>query len=131
MRKFPLLSCLVLLMSVIGVTSCVDSSFLDETQTTDLSKEVIFSDSTYTTGFLNNIYSDIAFDIYPNRFDGGIFDPGEGGLQSACDEGEFKVTSNNTDGVQFVTGTVNPVTISEKTWRVCYNKIRAANAYYL
>lgn len=129
MRKFRFLSCLAFLMSIIGYTSCVDSSFLDETQTTDLSKEVVFSDSTYTLGFLNHIYGDIAFDVYPNRFNGGIFDPGEGGLQTACDEAEFKVTSNNTDGVQFVSGTVNPLTISEKTWRTCYTNIRSCNVF--
>ncbi len=129
MRHSRILSGLVLSASMIGAVSCVDSSFLDETQTTDLSKEVIFSDSTYTVGFLNHIYTDITFDVHPNRFNGGLFDPGEGGLQSACDEGEFKVTSNNTDGVQFVTGTVNPVTISEKTWRTCYQQIRAVNVF--
>jgi len=129
MRQFRLLFGLVLGASVLGVTSCVDSEFLNETQTNDLSKERIFSDSTYTVGFLNHIYTDIGFDVHPNRFDGGLFDQGEGGLQTACDEGEFKVTSHNTDGVQFVSGTVNPVTISEKTWRTCYQHIRAVNVF--
>ena len=107
------------MLAATTTTSCVDSSFLDETQTTDLSKEVIFSDSTYTAGFLNHLYEDAGFDIFPDRFNGGLFAPGEGGLQTACDEAEFKVTSNNTDGVQFATGTVNPVSISEKTWQTC------------
>lgn len=129
MEKSNLLLGLVMCVSVPAITSCVDSSFLDETQITDLSKEVIFSDSTYTVGFLNHIYTDVGFDIYPNRFDGGLFDAGEGGLQTACDESEFMVTSHNTDGVQFVTGTVNPLTISEKTWRTCYNQIRATNVF--
>lgn len=107
---------------VAATTSCVDSKFLDETQTTDLTKEVIFSDSAYTAGFLNNIYSEIGFDIYPNRF-------GQGGLQTACDEAEFKLNSGNNDGVQFVTGTVNPVSISDQVWYVCYRKIRAVNVF--
>ncbi len=122
MRQSCLLSGLLLFASMIGITSCVDSSFLNETQTTDLSKEVIFSDSTYTVGFLNHIYGDIAFDVYPNRF-------GPGGLQTACDESEYKVTSNNTDGVQFVSGTVNPVSINENTWRTCYRNIRSVNVF--
>ena len=92
--------------------SCVDNSFLDETQTSDLTKEVIFSDSTYTAGFLNHIYADADYDIFANRF-------GPGGLQSACDECEFKITSNVTDGVMFATGTVNPVTISVEPWKTC------------
>ena len=130
MIQSKLLFGLVLGSSLIAATaSCVDSSFLDETQTTDLSKEVIFSDSTYTAGFLNHLYEDAGFDVYPDRFNGGLFAPGEGGLQTACDESEFKVTSNNTDGVQFVTGTVNPVSISEKTWQTCYKQIRAANVF--
>lgn len=122
MIRSRFLSCLFLLMGLFGITSCVDSSFLDETQTTDLSKEVIFSDSTYTVGFLNHIYADIAFDVYPNRF-------GPGGLQTACDESEYKVTSDNTDGVQFVSGTVNPVSINENTWKTCYRNIRSANVF--
>lgn len=129
MRQNRLLFGLVLGATLLSATSCVDSSFLDETQTTDLSKEVIFSDSTYTVGFLNHIYADAGYDIYPNRFDGGLFAPGEGGLQTACDEAEFKVTSHITDGVQFVTGTVNPVTIKDGAWKVCYNQIRAANVF--
>lgn len=129
MRQSRLLLGLVLGAAMCGASSCVDSSFLDETQSNNLTKDIVFSDSTYTVGFLNHIYSDITFDIRPNRFDGGLFDPGEGGLQTACDEGEFKVTSHNTDGVQFVSGTVNPVTISEKTWRTCYSQIRAVNVF--
>lgn len=102
--------------------SCVDNSFLDETQTSDLTKEVIFSDSTYTAGFLNHIYADADYDIFANRF-------GPGGLQSACDECEFKITSNVTDGVMFATGTVNPVTISVEPWKTCYRQIRSANVF--
>lgn len=114
---------------IFGAYSCTDGTFLDETQTSDLTKEVIFSDSTYTVGFLNHIYNDCGFDVYPNRFDGGIWSPGEGGLQTACDEAEFKITSHNTDGVQFVTGTVNAVSISETPWKTCYNQIREANVF--
>ena len=54
---------------------------------------------------------------------------GEGGLQTACDEAEFKVTSNVTDGVMFATGTVNPVTISDEPWSKCYKQIRSANVF--
>lgn len=129
MRQNSLLFGLAVGATLLTATSCVDSSFLDETQTTDLTKEVIFSDSTYTVGFLNHIYADAGFDIFPNRFDEGIWHPGEGGLQTACDEAEFKVTSHNTDGVQFVTGTVNAVSISEKTWKTCYTQIRACNVF--
>lgn len=117
------------LSMMFGAVSCTDDSFLDETQTSDLTKDVIFSDSTYTVGFLNHIYEDCGFDVYPNRFDGGIWNPGEGGLQTACDEAEFKITSHNTDGVQFVTGTVNAVSISETAWKTCYNQIRAVNVF--
>lgn len=122
MRQSCLLPGLLLLAASAGFTSCVDSSFLNETQTTDLSKEVVFSDSTYTVGFLNHIYADIAFDVYPNRF-------GPGGLQTACDESDYKTTSYATDGVQFVSGTVNPVSINENTWRTCYRNIRAVNVF--
>jgi hypothetical protein len=129
MRQNSLLFGLVIGAMSLTTVSCVDSSFLNETQTSDLSKEAIFSDSTYTVGFLNHIYADAGYDIYPNRFDGGIWRPGEGGLQTACDEAEFKVTSNVTDGVMFATGTVNPVTISDEPWSKCYKQIRSANVF--
>lgn len=70
MRQNSLLFGLVIGAMSLTTVSCVDSSFLNETQTSDLSKEAIFSDSTYTVGFLNHIYADAGYDIYPNRFDG-------------------------------------------------------------
>lgn len=54
-----------------AMTSCSDNSFLDETVTTSLTKEEIFSDSIYTVGFLNHVYEDAGFDVAPNRFGGG------------------------------------------------------------
>ena len=99
-------------------SSCADKSFLDETQTTDLSRETVFADSTYTAGFLNQIYVDIGFDTDPDRFSEYPFGIkiGHGGLQTACDEAEFKISSSNTTDVMFATGTVNPVTVSKDAW---------------
>lgn len=112
-------------------SSCADKSFLDETQTTDLSRETVFADSTYTAGFLNQIYVDIGFDTDPDRFSEYPFGIkiGHGGLQTACDEAEFKISSSNTTDVMFATGTVNPVTVSKDAWEKCYRNIRRVNVF--
>ena len=55
MRQNSLLFGLVIGAMSLTAVSCVDSSFLNETQTSDLSKEAIFSDSTYTVGVHNHI----------------------------------------------------------------------------
>ena len=62
---------MIILVGMCATTSCTDDSFLGETQVTDLDKEKVFSDSTYTAGFLTQIYVDMGFDTYPNRFGQG------------------------------------------------------------
>lgn len=106
------------------ISSCSDD-FLDETETTDLSREVVFADSTLTAGFLTQIYVDIGFDTNPNRYGGQ-----HGGLQTSCDEAEFKETASIATDILFATGTVNPVAVSENdVWRVAYRNIRRVNVF--
>lgn len=64
---------------------------------------------------------DIGFDTDPDRFSEYPFGIkiGHGGLQTACDEAEFKISSSNTTDVMFATGTVNPVTVSKDAWEKC------------
>lgn len=45
---------LTLLLFLGTVASCNDS-FLDQTQTSDLNRETVFADSTYTANFLTGI----------------------------------------------------------------------------
>lgn len=47
---------LTLLLFLGTVASCNDS-FLDQTQTSDLNRETVFADSTYTANFLTGIYT--------------------------------------------------------------------------
>lgn len=104
--------------------SCVDSSFLDETVTTDLTKEKVFGDSALTAGFLNSVYSAIGFDVLGNRF-------GPGGLQTACDEAEFKFQNSVKADQMFVLGTLNPISldVNHGAWKECYKHIRAVNVF--
>ena len=54
-----------LFLSIVGAwlfSSCSDD-FLGETETTDLDQATVFSDSTYTADFLNQIYVDIGLKI--------------------------------------------------------------------
>lgn len=101
-------------------TACESGGFLDETETTDLDQQTVFSDSTYTTAFLTDIYTGIGFDTELGRF-------GSGGPQTATDEAEPKKLANITTDIQFATGTVNPVVISSDAWREPYSYIRKVN----
>ena len=123
-----LLSCVCIIM---GGVSCTDSDFLDETMTTDLNREVVFSDSTYTAGFLNEIYANIGFDTDPNRFAITAFGITThfGGLQTACDEAMYKRSSTITTDVMFATGTINSQLVSKDAWEKCYANIRRVNIF--
>lgn len=115
-----------------GLGSCVNASFLDETVTTDLDYKAIFSDSTYTEGFLNEIYREIGFSSRADRFSIDHWGWREtfGGLQTSCDEAEFRTTAKVTTDVQFATGTVNPVIIIDDAWKKCYENIRRVNLFF-
>ena len=117
---------LTLLLFLGTVASCNDS-FLDQTQTSDLNRETVFADSTYTANFLTGIYTDIGFDINYNRWTYLLANGG--GLQSACDEAEFYPSSTIWTNMMFATGTVNPVTVSDDAWSKCYTNIRRCNVF--
>ncbi len=126
MRKNKVLLWLSFLF--LGIASC-DSSFLDQTSTSDLDEKVVFGDSTYASGFLTNIYTSIGFDTDPDRFGGHNSGSSNGGLQVACDEAEFRSSSSITTGMAFATGTVNPVIVTDDAWSTCYKQIRACNTF--
>ncbi len=116
-----------LILVIVVSTSCEDRSFLDETATTDLNIDVVFSDSTYTVGFLSEIYREIGFDSDPGRFCDQF--NRYGGLQNACDETEYRASSTITSDVMFARGTVNPVIISTDAWEKPYQNIRRVNIF--
>ena len=121
MRKSKFLFGLILCIAG-GLMSC-NEDYLDQTVITDLNEDIIFADSTYATGFLTDIYSDIGFDTDLDRFDQ------VGGLQVACDEAEYKQVSKITTGASFATGTITPVTVTKDVWETCYKRIRACNKF--
>lgn len=115
-------------LGVLGLASC-DGSFLDQTVTTDLNQEVVFADSTYASGFLTQIYTDIGFDTDGDRFGGHNTMNSNGGLQVACDEAEFRPSGDITTGMAFATGTVNPVIVTTDAWSKCWTNIRRCNIF--
>jgi hypothetical protein len=117
----------LIILSGIILSSCSESSFLDETATTDLTTDVIFADSTYTVGFLSEVYREIGFDTDPGRFKEIL--ERFGGLQGACDEVECKRSSRIKSDLLFATGSVNPVVISEDAWEKCWQNIRRVNVF--
>ncbi|UCS93364.1 RagB/SusD family nutrient uptake outer membrane protein [Echinicola marina] len=109
-----------------GILSC-QQSFLDETQTTNLDEQTVFSDSTFTMSFLMDIYTGVGFSEDPGRFGAG--GTRSGGLQTATDEAEPRILSSITTDIQFITGTVNPLIIDDTPWRVGYSNIRKVNQF--
>ncbi|GAB6121950.1 RagB/SusD family nutrient uptake outer membrane protein [Dysgonomonas termitidis] len=109
-------------------SSCNDKGFLDETVTTDLNYNRVFSDSALTEGFLAEIYRDVGFDVKGNRF--STISEQLGGLQTACDEAEFRLSSEGIADVQFASGTVNPIIITDDAWKIPYQNIRRVNIFF-
>ena len=100
--------------------ACQKTSFLDQTNSTDLNEQVVFADSTYTIDFLAGIYTEIGFSTAPKRFGGG-------GLDASTDEAEGATSGSVNTFIQFATGTVNPSIITNDAWRIPYTNIRRAN----
>lgn len=121
---------LLIILFIAGLAGCEDD-FLDQTVTTDLDEEAVFSDSSYTVAFLTDIYTDIGFSSAPDRFgDGGfLFRQVTGGLQTASDEATPRVINRITTDMQFITGTVNPIIIDAAAWNVPYENIRKVNQF--
>jgi len=109
-----------LCLGILTLPSCGKKNFLDQTETTNLNEQTVFSDSARTVAFLTNIYVDIGFTENATRF-------GNGGLDAACDEAEPQKSASITTSVQFATGTVNPSIISKDAWDLPYTNIRRVN----
>lgn len=122
MKKFYFV---YLLSGFCFLASCSQEGFLDETQTTDLDEQTVFADSTYTTAFLSDIYTQVGFSSDPGRF--SAFFTNHGGLQTASDEAEPRISTDITTDLQFITGTINPVVVSNDAWNTCYASIRKVN----
>ncbi len=107
------------------LSSCSKQGFLDETETTDLDESKVFADSTYTTAFLSDIYTQVGFSSDPGRFSAAFTN--HGGLQTASDEAEPRISSDITTDLQFITGTINPVVVTNDAWNICYSNVRKVN----
>lgn len=118
------------MIGMLSFSACSDS--LEKVETTDLDFESVFTDSTYTAGFLSQIYVDVGYDCNPNRYKTVIWGitTEHGGLQTACDEAAYKVTSSLTDDMKFATGTINALnTLEDDVWKKAYANIRRANIF--
>ena len=113
---------LATLLSGVFFSSCT-KQFLDQTTTTDLNEESVFSDSARTIDFLTQIYTNIDFSFNPARFDG------RAGLDACSDEAEGPSASVVTAYNEFATGSVNSYSISSDAWTISYQNIRAVNQY--
>ena len=102
--------------------SCT-KEFLNQTTTTDLNGESVFSDSSRTMDFLTQIYSNCDFSFNPARF-GGL-----AGLEASCDEAEGPSATTVTAYSQFATGSVSAFGISTDAWTIPYSNIRAVNQF--
>lgn len=96
-----------------ALAGCTDK--MDYHEYTSYDKEYVFSDFGRTSGFVNNIYSYLDYDL-----------PGSGSLASACDEAEMALTYSSV--LDYTNGNWNALN-PKSLWNY-YVPIRAVN-YYL
>lgn len=101
--------------------SCKKGGFLEQTQTTDLTEQAVFSDSVKTIAFLSNIYTNIGFSESATRFSNG-------GLDIASDEAE-PYDNSATTPIGFANGSVDANTVADDAFKTCYTQIRAVNVF--
>lgn len=105
------------------LAACTKEGFLDQTTTTDLDENSVFSDSARSMDFLAQIYSNIGYSFNLSRF-GGL-----AGLDACSDEAEGPSAAVVTTYTQFATGSVSAFSISADAWNTGYTNIRAANQF--
>ena len=103
--------------------ACTKQGFLDQTTTTDLNENSVFSDSARSMDFLAQIYSNIGYSFSLTRFSGLA------GLDACSDEAEGPSSSSVTTYTQFATGSVSAFTISTDAWTTGYSNVRAVNQF--
>lgn len=118
--KYSLLLPLVAGAGLLLCLSCGKQGFLDQTVTSDLDEDLVFSDSSYTIEFLNEIYREIGFSEHPNRFENG-------GLDAASDESRPQRSVNATTSVLFSSGTITAASVTNDAWVKPYANIRRVN----
>ena len=118
----PLLGLFLIVGMLLVASGCSKSKFLEETTTTNLNEQTVFSDSAYAMSFLSNIYSGAGFSFSPTRF-------GNGGVDAASSEADIPKVGISATSVGFATGSITPATVSGDAWSNSYKQIRAANQY--
>src|ERR1700761_6630148 len=92
---------LVVLLLLLACAACSKTGYLSATVTNNLDSTTVFTDSSYSMRFLNNIYSHAGFSADPKRFsNNGV----GGGLDAACDEAEGPNLTVSNGFTMFATG---------------------------
>jgi len=107
-----------LLVFASGLLSC-KKNFLGPTTITNLNQSSVFADSTNTTAFLANIYSNIAVSEAANSMVNG-------GLDAAGDEGA-PGTLLPSQATYWASGIINAANVADSVYKICYIQIRAVN----
>ncbi|HLZ87338.1 MAG TPA: RagB/SusD family nutrient uptake outer membrane protein [Puia sp.] len=125
MRKiFSFLTAVVVLFLL--ATACTKTGYLTATVISNIDSNDVFTDSTYSMNFLNNVYTKVGFAADPKRFSGGAY---AAGLDAACDEAEGPNASSSNGFTMFATGTVSPSIVPADAWANSYSMVRAVNQF--
>lgn len=103
-----------------GMTSC-ESDFLDQKNLVKMNADAIFTDSTYSRGVLNDLYSQT-----PMTFDNRALS--NGGFEIACDEAEPSYEPSRFS-YQLMKGAMNPSNVEKNFWINPYKVIRKVNNF--
>lgn len=120
--KYPGICLIIIACSFFAISCTKSGGYLEQTSTTNLDEEAVFSDSARSMDFLNSMYLPIGFSFSLSRFGGA-------GLDASCDEAEGPPSTFVTTYNQFASGSVSAYSINRDAWTLPYVQIRAANQY--
>lgn len=112
---------LFLLVMLLFASACKKGGFLDPKTLSVIDEHAIFSDSIYTSQYINSRYVNTEISYEPNRF-------GSGGLESACDEAESATDPTKLHNI-ISNGALTPSNVGTDVWGTVYAQVRAVNIF--
>lgn len=111
---------LILSLAAGAMMSC-ESDFLDQKNLVKITEDVVFTDSLYARGILNDMYSK-TYLTFDNRA------LANGGFEIACDEAEPSYEPSRFS-YQLMQGAVNSSNVEKSFWTEPYKYVRKANLF--
>jgi starch-binding outer membrane protein, SusD/RagB family len=127
MKANYIIKTLLVITTVSACWSCAKQSFLDPVNTGNFNEQSVFSDSSRTMQFLNNIYDGLSIETPPKTIDNA------GGFPTASlsdeAEGRFAPAGATQNAINTESLSARFVNVADGIWTNYFQKIRAVNIY--